>query len=61
MTDKARIKIAALLTTLFLATASAAGLVVHNNQHPPAASSVGSASPTAGQRAPATTWQQEND
>ena len=58
MTDKARIKIAALLTTLFLATASAAGLVVHNNQHPPAASSAGSASATAGQPALATTWHQ---
>ena len=61
MTDKARIKIAALLTTLFLATASAAELAVHNNQHPPAASSVVSASPTAGQPAPTTTWHQEND
>lgn len=36
MTDQTRLKLAALVTALFLATVSAAGVIAHSSTHPPA-------------------------
>ena len=51
MTDKTRIRVAAGVTTMFLASISAAGLAVHASSAPPsaAAGSQATAAPAAGQ------------
>jgi len=60
MTDKARIKIAAALTALFLGAMSAAGIAVHSAHAPvPPPTAASSQAHGLGQPQPALTWEEQ--
>ena len=61
MTDRARIKIAALVTTLFLAAVCVGGLVVHGNQVTAASAPRAAALGHTTQSSPVPNWNQEHD
>ncbi|HUO71132.1 MAG TPA: hypothetical protein VMU39_10170 [Solirubrobacteraceae bacterium] len=61
MTDKARLTIAAVITALFLAAISAAGLLAHSHLRTQAAVVPSSAQPTPATPVPTTTFHQEHD
>ena len=61
MTDRARLTIAAVVTALFLAAISAAGLFAHGHPQAPTATVPATAQPTSVQPAPAPTQYEEHD